>query len=391
MSMSLRIGLAAACLCMSLPCNRVSAQRGQLIEGLFRTLAETQIERERQKRAEAERLAREQAETPPSKNPYEVHLPSGFGTKPTFNRPAPNSTPQVNPNTISINVRSREAAEYAANLVKFNQQFAPLVAELRTASTAHPQLRGLLPEAYAIAADGRAILQNCDGISSLGPIIDSYRELDTRYRQLSFNLQAIPGLSRQCTRAIQQCDELCAAMGKQLNIQPQYDRHALHDVMMMAATYMQALSDDLQIAVVSENQCQRLTHDLRLLRQQLITEAGRVDQTSYDEMVERYAQFIGPWRVFSNQVYTINNPHLNRRLDRISECGEQTYHLLRMQPPVSAQDLIATSLRLQQNLEVVMGQLNYSHPGCFETRRPTSRPQIMSRPVRAIRSPAHAV
>ena len=272
--------------------------------------------------------------------------------------PAGTVKPRVIPKDPSINVRSREAAEYAQNLVRFNQQVGPLVTELRSAAHKHPHVRALIPEAYAVAAETRTLLQSCDGISSLAPIYDPYRALDSRWRQLSFGLQAGPDLSDKCTAAIRQCDQLCAAMCKQLNIEPQFDRHALHDVMITASVYMQALSDDLHIAVPSEAHCRKLTHDLRLLRQRLLAEADHVERIGYDDMVERFSEFADQWRAFSYEIYKINNPHLHRRLDRISECGEQTYHLLWLQPPVSAQDLLATTQRLEQSLETILGQLN---------------------------------
>ncbi len=358
MSIPLRFAFVFLCFIVAVPGKRATAQqrRGQLVESLFRTLAEAQLEREQQKRLEAAaqaKLQAELAERPQPKDPYEVKLPSGFGA-PAANRPSVT----VSPPTGRINVRSREAADYAQNLVRFDQQIGPLIAELRTAAGNHPQLRGLMPEAYAVAAQTKAILQSCDGISSLAPIVDPYRELDARWRQLSFNLQAVPGLSNKCTSAISQCDDLCAAMCKQLNIEPQFDRQALRDLMITASVYMQALADDLQIAIPSETHCRKLTHDLRILRQRLIAEAGRVERTGYSDMVNNFGDFVGQWRAFANEVYAINNRHLHRRLDRIAECGEQTYHLLWLQPPMTAQDLVATADRLEHNLEAILGQLN---------------------------------
>ena len=146
-----------------------------MIEGLFRTLAETQLEKERQKRIEAERRAQELAEAEKSrtKDPYQVRLPSGFGQP---NRPA--AQPAQPPRNMSINVRSRDVAQYAENLVKFNQQIVPLVNDLRTVSARNSAIRGLMPEAYGVMADTRAILKSCDGLSRLDSVVNPYRDLD---------------------------------------------------------------------------------------------------------------------------------------------------------------------------------------------------------------------
>ena len=114
------------------------AQRGEFIEGLFRTIAEAQLERERAKQAERRRqeTAKKAAESG-GRDPYEVQLPSGFGRggslqgNPSTRNPSPSQRPPVglNPNLRtpnqrsshrSINVRSREAAEFVGTLVKFN-------------------------------------------------------------------------------------------------------------------------------------------------------------------------------------------------------------------------------------------------------------------------------
>ena len=359
------LGLPA--IAFSIPASTATAQNGKLIEGLFRTLAESQLEKERAKRAEAKKRPPVlqppgQSTFKPSKDPYQVRLPSGFGT------PAPRTTPSVKPPSRprlpnspagSINVRSREAADYANNLVAFNQSITPLINDLRQGAVKHPEIRALLPEVYKIAADGRALLQRCDGISSLNPIIKPYQSLDARWRKVSFALNSINGLSASCTNRIGQCDQHAVAMCKQLQIEPQFDRHALRNQMVIAATYMQTIVDDLELSSLPQAECHRLAHDCRLLRQRLIHAADHVDEVTYGEISQSFAGFVEQWGAFAQAVYSRGNPHLNRRLARVSECGDHVYAILWMAPPASFHDVVTVAHRLDSQVEALSGQITF--------------------------------
>ena len=354
-----RLILAAICLLAALPLREATAQRGQLIEGLFRTLAESHLEREKAQRAEAEARARARSKatnTRPANNPYQVKLPSGFGG-PSPRQPGPTIVPS-RPRSGSINVRSQEAAAFAKQLVGFNTQIGPLVADLKASAARNTAIRGVLPEVYRVSAQCQAVIQACDGLSSLQTIVRPYGELDASWRQVSFSLRGINGLSKASTQAIARCDDYCGLMGKQLNIEPQFDRHALNDVIIEAGAYMLALEDDLHIAIGNDPVCQTLTHDLRLLRQRLLREADYVQKMSYDEIAGHFQDYGTRWREFASRVYAYNNPHLHRRLDRISDCGEQTYQLLRIQPPAAQLDLSGAIHRIEHGLEQILGQLS---------------------------------
>lgn len=112
-------------------------------------------------------------------------------------------------------------------------------------------------------------------------------------------------------------------MSQQMQIRPHFDRHALHDLMIIASTYMRALIDGLQINHISRNQIDELTHDCRVLRQQLINESRNVETANYDELISRFTGLILRWSRFSERVYAINELHLTQQLDRISQTSDR--------------------------------------------------------------------
>jgi hypothetical protein len=307
------------------------AQRGSFVEEMFRSIAEAQREREQRKRIEAEQEAREQA---------------------AAGRPPQPSRPPSNPPS------DRETAVFAQNLEEFNGIMTSLTQELRSNASRNPEIRGVLASAYQISADSHLILLQCKGLNSMRIIANSYTKLDAQWRQLSFRLRSIDGLPNSCSNAIQTADSLISRMSQQMQIRPQFDRHALHDLMIIASTYMQALIDDLQIARISRNQIDELTHDCRVLRQQLINESGNVETANYDELTSRFTDFVSRWSRFSERVHAINDLHLTRRLDRISQTSDRAYALLWMPPPYNANQLAASAERLERQCNELLSQLS---------------------------------
>ena len=323
------------------------AQRGDLIEGLFRTIAEAQLEREQRNRLPT------QPPPPVQPNQPRQNQPTNVQVAPTPTASRANSTAQV----PRINVRSREAADFAQELVDFYVTVDRLVPDLREHSASIPSIRPLLPQAYRIAADARTLIQSCDNLASLQPIALPYAELDSRWRQLSFNLRSLNGLDSDCTSSIRRADQLIASMERRLNIGPQFDRSQLRDLMIVASTCMETVIDDLQLASLPSKQAEEMMHDCRLLQQKLLSQAQSVAEGSYEDVVSRFTEFVGQWSPLGRRVAAINDRHLNRRLDRIRDVANQTYALLWIPPPTSSVDVRAASVRLQASVGSILDRL----------------------------------
>ncbi len=357
---------------------------------MFRTVAEAQMRREQQKRSDVESqlnppatqyLDPREVAVPPSIFPPGPLGPASPATRAPFdprgdlrpNSPAtnpratdsnprkppsrpPQSSSSAKPNTLTV--KTREAAAFVENLVKFNASIDPLVEELRRGTATNPAIRSLVPDAFRVTADTRALLGRCDGLEAPQTLLDPYCDLDRRWRQLSFELRFLDGLSPTCTTSIRDCDRWCSLMARQLGVQPQFDRERLRQVMLTAATYMQSLMDDLSISSLPPADRDTLVRDVRLLRQQLLTECNNANDANYETIVTRFTDFVGRWQRVAARVAAVRDPHVQMRLDRIGECGTETYALMWM-PPLSPQlDLRAEAARLEKAFGVVLEQLS---------------------------------
>ncbi len=362
-----------------------SAQGGSFIEDMFRSIAGAKAQRqadERERRqSETQRSATDGGTSQP------VDVPSGFfpprpdgsvavpstrrlsprdrapsaTPRPPESRPPEFTppTPRASARPRSISVKSQEAADFVNQLVAFATATDDLVTRLRGDSGRSPLLRASLPEAYRLSADARVLIGRCDGLSAVADVRDDYRDLDARWRKLSFDLRNIPDLPDNVRGPLKTCDRSCAAMAKVLSIRPQFDRQALRDVLIAAATHLQSLEDDLSLSDASPRRMAGLSSDCRLLRQTLIREADRVGEASYEEAVTRFSDFLGRYRDFAARISTIDDPHLQIRLDRIAQCGTETYALLWMTPPAPAVDVGQLADHLNRSVDALLGQLSF--------------------------------
>ena len=329
---------------MGLPAGQVIAQRGNLIEDLFRTVAEAQLERQERQRADAQKRPQQRPRQQPQQR-------------------ANDRRPQA------INVGSKEMATFAGSLSSFAREIGFLVTDLQAFAATAPHVRSVLPPTYQVSSDVQTLLHRCHGLAHFDPIMDDYAAMDAAWRSLSFELQAITGptgkqglaskqgLTDEMMTHVRACDQWIGKMGQQLGVSPQMDRHALHDKMIVAATYLQSLLDDLQISHLPTDKIRQWTHDGRVLRQELLRTSGEVEHISYQDLSSQFTEFVTRWHHYSGPIHAVGDPHLTQRLDRVSQCGEETYALLWRQPPVSAVDLTASMAQLKQLTSELMDQL----------------------------------
>lgn len=335
----------ASC-CVVLCCSEASvavAQRGSLIEDLFRTVAEAQLERQQQENQHQDR-----------------HRPS---RRPRLDPIVPSGTVDGGPVDVG------DQAAFASALGSFTREIQTLATDMQSSAGRHPEIRTSLPGVFQISSQANALLRICNNAASPELIAHQYAHLDARWRKLSFQLQSNPALTPDMLVRVRNCDGFVSTISSQLGIAAQVDRLGLHQQMIVAATHMQSLLDDLEICDLSSRQRQQWSHDGRLLRQELLRTAGEVDRLDHEAIKTRFNDFSERWRAYGDPIRQIDNPHINARLDRIAQCGEETYAMLWMRPPVSSVDLSGAAERLDRALSELMGSLTLRSLGALDRTR----------------------
>ena len=362
--------------------SNVRAQRGDLIADLFKTIAEAKLQRDRERDAANQAPAAATNERDGGNEAGTVERGKAqpeaitFPTTPPVDRglgELGSGRPQSNAGQRSGGgLSNREATRaFRKNLSSFDAECGRLLQCLRNESVRNASIRGMLPDTYRIAADSRALLRQSGDQWLISAFRGPYARIDEGWRQLSFKIRAVDGLNPSCASSIRVCDDLVSRMSRQLRITPQFDRHELHDLMIVATTYMQSLIDDLQLARISPDEIRRLTRECRLLRQSLLSEADRVNYATYEEIISAYTDFIAGWRQFSARVYALHDRHLDRRLDRIRECGDQTYAILWMPTPYDSSSLLISARRLESACSDLLDQLSTRSMVSLDARQRT--------------------
>ncbi|MEL7335329.1 MAG: hypothetical protein AAFN70_03895, partial [Planctomycetota bacterium] len=274
----------------------VRAQRGQLVEGLFRSLVEAQLEREQRKRLEEERRLRE--------SPFGPVTPGvPPGGPPRIDR-------QRGPQAALIQGVSVSITE---NVTHINE----LVRQLQVAGRGNAGLRRYLPEAYHVQADFVALQQRCASANDPAVLLNAYRHLDEDWRKLSYRLRNVPQLPSGCTRCIQKLDACCDTLCERFDIRPQVDRARLRELMITVCAYIDTMIDDLEVTECELNLRRELSQEARRLQQVLRRHAMEIDSLSHDDCGARYGQFVKQWRTLSARLYPLHDHRLTRRLERI--------------------------------------------------------------------------
>ncbi|MDE0865872.1 MAG: hypothetical protein OSA98_18960, partial [Rubripirellula sp.] len=341
-------------------------------------------ERAKAERAKAERAKGERAR--PSSDPQQAETAGGdvfqgrLGNRgvdadgrliPRAGVPRPNHSPvpaQFPENSLrnrfgsenglsSRNSAAQRVKAIREDLGKFDRQCASLLQLLQDDSLRNQTIRSVLPLANRISSDARVILQNGGVSQQRFDFGDSYRVLDQGWRQLAFRLRDLGGVSSDALAAFHACDQLINRMSRELGVGPQFDRHGLHDLLLVTATNLQTVHDDLRLAEISNGVMQRLSRELRLIRQNALNEADRVGEASQEDVVRGLNGLTLRWRLVRTELDRITDVHLQLRVQSVGENFRQAHALVWIDMPYDDAIVPSSARRLELLCQQLVGQL----------------------------------
>lgn len=341
------VGVAAALLATSQDSSLAQNQRGQIVEGLFRTLLDTHLERERRKRDEQKQRQQDnqrRRDTSPQARPNQP--------RPAQNRPVNRQVPPANPSRGNVRY-----GDYQRSLKGFADQSTELVSQLQRTSRGVKGVGPLLGEAWELKATAHWLADGARGTMDPYSVSERYCDLDCQWRNLSYRLRSLNGLDQSATRCIERLDGLSDRLCSDLGVTPQFDRKAMLEQMVMATSYIDTLLDDIEYELNTEPNCEALLSEGRRLQQEIRRAAEFVPDADYDEIANEFTRFVGGWRTLAGKLYPYNNAHINRRLTRIRGCGEQVYSLLWIPPSVDRAYLENVARRMSDDVQQLFEQI----------------------------------
>ncbi|MEM6688920.1 MAG: hypothetical protein AAF664_05800 [Planctomycetota bacterium] len=337
----------------------VNAQnQGGLVQDLFRTIAEAQLERERRKRVEAEQTRPNgtRINVPPVISPVPVPNPTinqGVGSQ----RGGYSYGPGIQISTQSLQQLGPLLDQFAAAAEKVQRT-------VQSQSAQQPWLRSYLPAIYSATASASTLRNLMRSSADIDRVYRGFKALDNQWRTASFALRRDRVLSGTAAAELQTADRNLSRMDRLVDLQPQIDRQALRDQMIIAATHLQSIIDLLAYGQTNVHYTNGfgnassnvnrsdVIHEGRLLEETLLQAASIIDRLENNEISAQFTEFVERYRRWQDQVYPIADVPVQMHLDRITEAGDSVYGLLFMVgPSPSTNSLPRLVLQLRRTTE----------------------------------------
>lgn len=324
-------GLILACgwiLACGLPTAR--AQGPAPIEDLFRSIIESQLQRNDPRR--------------PAGGLPPTTIPGGPITGPGPVRPS------LRPDGIALEQVRSETAELA-------RQTGDLVQEVRRLPSVATGRRDLRGSVFRLQALADALARQAAGSDDFTTLQAPLREWLEDWQTVAFRLRQSSIVSATVLNLVGSIDHTAERLGRHLGVQTTLDRAGLREQLILAGAHIQDLLDDLQLANLPQGRRRQLLHDGRILHQQLQRDQQHALTASIDEIMPRYHDFTTKWRSYATQLLPLGDPHIEMRLQRIREAGDEVAALLYL-PPASDGSYRAHQVQqLQQEVTRLLNQL----------------------------------
>ena len=339
--MSLRIVIASLLASLLWAQVGFAQQKRPILDALFKTLMDSQLEREKQRQLEAQKSwdhrhhrGRKSGRQAGPENVVIQNGPLKTG------RPGRPGKPVVVPGrtVVTETVTLPAVVTVRTTIDEYVQQCDGLTQQLRKNANV-PGVRPLLAKSLKFRNHARVLQQRCQQTDDIEYIADAYRHLDAEWRALSFEIQSVPEVQQQCATYVEKLDQQCDQFCETLAVEPQFDRHRLLQLQSQATAYIETLLDDIEVELHSTPDCENLLADGRRLQESIRHQTDFVETASYDEIVQRYGEFTDHWREYTPRLYPFQNQSIQRRLARIRSCGQEMSGVLWLPPTVDREYL----------------------------------------------------
>lgn len=288
------------------PPARVRQRRRNLVEGLLRTLIESQEEEE------VARGHHDHDYGPGQPGKPRVVIQRG----PLNSRPAPQRPVKV----VSATPQMTKAR---TQLVTLNRACGTLVEELSVEQQYVPQVKPLLADCLSIQAASQVLMQRAKVYPEVKVIRDDCRRLDRKWRVLAHRLKRVRNLNKRCQEQIEIVDDCGTQLCSACDYQPQFDRTRVITLTNSLAVDMRHLTQDVYHEVNTIPEGPQLLQDCKVLYSQVNQSQALARTGSYDDIVGRYKNSQSQWRKLSRQLARCKSERIVHHVHEIEQIGQQ--------------------------------------------------------------------
>ncbi|WP_417849032.1 hypothetical protein [Thalassoglobus sp.] len=266
-------------------------------------------------------------------------------------RPSPDRTP---PN-LPPNADLQQAQVF---LDALTNQSAQLVNLLRVEERSMPQLRPLLADALTIHADARMLRDDSRSVRDQRALTNSVREFDRKWRTLAHRLKQIPELGRASLRTIDSITDLNTSLSQLLGIDPQFDRNSLLRLSSSVSTSMGHLNQELRYQLHRNpirDQILTQGYQLSLQASQLVS---LVDRSDYKSIVASTQSFQQAWKVFAVRLRELNSERIQRDMLEIEQSLRDISEILWLTAPIDKAQIVQLTQTIEREFDLFLDNVS---------------------------------
>ncbi len=215
-----------------------------------------------------------------------------------------------------------------------------------------PNIRTMVNDATSMAAMAISLDKHAQKLNDHRQLIQEFEQFDAAWRELSYRLEAVRGLSKDVREEVASLSDLETQIRDSIGMRPQVNRQELVQKTNNLALDLRNLTEDVQ-AEIRGAESRKYQVDLNRARQQVLNLASLVDDPAgnMDDVVNEYTRFQEIWYPQRAKLQELNNSYLERSLRRITQGDGEIHQLLLLPTKVDSGELVYLTSALKKNID----------------------------------------
>ncbi|MBC8354946.1 MAG: hypothetical protein H8E66_23455 [Planctomycetes bacterium] len=215
------------------------------------------------------------------------------------------------------------------NLDSFSTHSAQLVNDWSANVARSPNSRHMLGDLIKLNATVANVQTRAANARHVEDLRADIVVLDREWRLLSHRLKQTENLSPECSRCIGRLNELDTVLCTAFGVSPQVDFHSLVAATLALNTSLSHLIEDIELELPRTRIGRSLIAEAAQVQQRSLLLSNLVSQRrKYEEVVNSFRGFYSQWSSVASKIRQVDSRHLERNVRRIDESSHAIHELL---------------------------------------------------------------
>lgn len=254
---------------------------------------------------------------------------------------------------------SQELIQIRRFLPSVSQEGALLVDSLYSDLQRAPGIRSLLSDVFKLNAALTVLVERSKYVSDHEKIRPDLSALDRDWRNLSFRLSHVRGISKDSRAHIEKINKYKSQLSKALKIEPQLDSRELLRQADTVNVSIRILVDDIKIELEETGRLDPLLVEGRKIQKDARRFADMISgEAGYDDVVKTFRHFKSHWSRYAAKLESFGNRRVERGILRVHHSNHALHKLLWVPESSDWNQLSALTGMLTRDIEKLFEDLS---------------------------------